>query len=128
MKIQAISSWQNGQEKLGTEFNLRIINDNLLDSASFYYNICSEEVSHIATNIIAPPSILTTILDGVETETEVPEVTENVKIVTTYAQQLVDGNLSISGQDYQDWGKATDINLWAYEWAAAKLNLVLVTE
>ena len=100
MKIQAISSWQNGQEKLGTEFNLRIINDNLLDSASFYYNICSEEVSH----------------------------TENVKIITTYAQQLVDGNLSISGQDYQDWGKATDINLWAYEWAAAKLNLVLVTE
>ena len=63
-----------------------------------------------------------------ELAVQVAEVTENVKIITTYAQQLVDGNLSISGQDYQDWGKATDINLWAYEWAAGKLNLVLVTE
>ena len=114
MKIQAISSWQNGQEKLGTEFNLRIINDNLLDSASFYYNICSEEVSHKE-----PKSV--TALDG-------EELTEDILVIDSYAQQLVDGNLSISGQDYQDWGKASDVNLWAYEWAAAKLNLVLVTE
>lgn len=101
MKIQAISSWQNGQEKLGTEFNLRIINDNLTDSASFYYNICSEEVSHLE---------------------------DEAKVIDSYAQQLVDGNLSISGQDYQDWGKATDVNLWAYEWAASKLNLTLIME
>lgn len=101
MKIKAISSWQNGQEKLGTEFNLRIINDNLLDSATFYYNICSLEVSHIE---------------------------EEVKIIDSYAVQLVDGNLAINGQDYIDWNSATDVNLWAYEWAANKLNLVLITD
>lgn len=114
MKIQPISSWQNGQEKEGTQFNLRIINDNLLDNAQFYYNICSEEQSHIETRHI-------NAIDGVET-------TEDIKVVTIYAQQLVEGNLSISGQDYIDWGKASDINLWAYEYAAAKLNLTLITD
>lgn len=101
MKIQPISSWQQGQEKQGTQFNLRIINDDLSTSASFYYNICSEEVSHLE---------------------------DDIKVVDSYAQQLVEGNLSISGQDYQDWGKSSDINLWVYEFAAGKLNLVLITE
>ena len=98
MKIKAISSWQNGQEKLGTEFNLRIINDNLLDSATFYYNICSEEVSHLE---------------------------EEVKVIDSYAQQLVDGNLIMTPDEYLKWDNS---NEGAYVWAADKLNLVLITE
>lgn len=101
MKIQPISSWQNGQEKLGTQFNLTIINDNLFDAASFYYNICTEEVSNLENEVL---------------------------VVNTYAQQLVQGNLSINGQDYINWGKASDVNLWAYQWAAGQLNLVLIPE
>ena len=101
MKIQAISSWQNGQEKLGTQFILSISFDNLLDSASFSYTINSEEVSHIENE---------------------------VKIIDVNSQQLVTGSLYIGGQDYIDWSSATDVNLWAYEWAAGQLNLVLIPE
>lgn len=116
MKIQAISSWQNGQEKLGTEFNLRIINDNLLDSATFYYNICSEEVSHLEKVIMTPA-----------TETE-EETYYEQKVIDSYAQQLVDGNLAMSKEEYQIWDSSVDVNLSAYQWAASKLNLVLITE
>ena len=111
MKIQPISSWQNGQEKLGTQFNLRIINDNLLDSATFYYNICSEEVSHLE------PKTVTT--------DEGEELTENVLVIDSYAQQLVDGNLTMTPEEYLEWDNS---NEGAYVWAADKLNLVLITE
>ena len=99
MKIKAITTWQNGQEKLGTEFNLSIVNDNLIDSATFYYNIYSEEISHIDNNI---------------------------KIIDSPAQKLLEGNLYITGQDYIDWGKNQDINYAAYILAANKLNLQLL--
>jgi hypothetical protein len=114
MKIQAISSWQNGQEKLGTEFNLRLIGDDLATTATFYYSISSVEVSHIVTNLISAA-----------TETEA-EVTEDVKVVTSYPQTLVEGNLTMSGEDYQTWDSSVSANEWAYNWALAKLNLVAV--
>lgn len=94
MKIQAITCWKNGQEKTGTEFNLRIINDDLSTSATFYYNICEETV----------------VVDG----------------VSTGGQQLVEGNITISGEEYITWDESAQINLAAYQWAAGQLNLILV--
>ena len=41
---------------------------------------------------------------------------------------LVNGYLNIEGQDYLDWDAAVEANEWAYNWAAGKLNLVLITE
>ena len=112
MKIQPISSWQNGQEKLGTEFNLRLIGDDLATTATFYYSISSVEVSHIVTNLISAA-----------TETEA-EITEDIKVVTSYPQLLVEGNLTMSGEDYTAWDADPSANEAAYTWALAKLNLV----
>ena len=99
MQIKAISSWQNGQEKLGTEFELRSISDNLATSATFYYSISSVEVSHNE---------------------------EDLKVIDAPAQVLVDGNLTMDGEDYQLWNEGTNVNFEAYSWALAKLNLVAV--
>jgi len=43
-------------------------------------------------------------------------------------ENLITATLDISGQDYQDWSVEPDANTWIYNWAAAKLNLVLITE
>jgi hypothetical protein len=90
MKISPISSWQNGQEKQGTEFDLRIINDNLSTSATFYYSISTEQTEE------------------------------------SISQVLVDGNLTLSGADYQTWDSSVSANEWAYNWAAAQLKLTII--
>ena len=100
-KITPISSWQNGQEIKGTLFDLKSIYDNLLDTATFLYTISSEQTSHL------------------EGETEV---------IDSYAKVLVEANLFMNGQDYQDWGTQSDVNEWAYQWAALKLNLTFVPD
>jgi hypothetical protein len=38
-QIQPITLWVNGQQKTATQFSLIIINDNLLDSATFYWQL-----------------------------------------------------------------------------------------
>ena len=43
-------------------------------------------------------------------------------------ENLITANLDINGQDYQDWSSTPDANTWIYNWAAAQLNLVLITE
>lgn len=91
MKIQPVSSWKNGQEKLATEFIMYSNWDNLSDSASFSYSL-SENIGSIEPMTIAS------------------------------------GQIDINGQDYIDWNSAPDVNAWAYTWAAAKLNLVLIPE
>lgn len=40
-------------------------------------------------------------------------------------EQLAQGNLTISGEDYENWGTAEDINQAAFVWAADQLNLQL---
>jgi hypothetical protein len=44
----------------------------------------------------------------------------------TSTQQLAQGNLTISGTDYDNWNATPDINDAAYVWAAGQLNLTLV--
>jgi hypothetical protein len=83
-QIQPIQIWVNGSLQTATVFNLIIINDNLLNSATFYWQL----------------------LDSAEVK-------------------LADGNLTMGEPQYDQWGTATDVNQWAYEWAATQLNITL---
>ena len=84
-QIQPFSLWVNGQQVTATLFNLIIINDNLTNSATFYWQLLDAD-----------------------------------------AVKLQDGNLTMDAADYAVWSSAQDINLAAYQWAAAKLNITLV--
>lgn len=83
-QIQPIQIWVNGSLQTATVFNLIIINDNLLNSATFYWQL----------------------LDSAEVK-------------------LADGNLTMGEPTYDQWGTSTDVNQWAYEWAATQLNITL---
>lgn len=52
----------------------------------------------------------------------------DAKGVESMGEQVAQGNLTISGQDYIDWGDqpAMAINEWIYDWVADKLNLVIL--
>ena len=104
MKIQPISTWQNGQQKQANNFVLSIVNDNLINACTFFYQL---------------QNVIETIIPATETEPE-------QVIVNT--DTLVTGNLSIGGQEYLDWDASPSANEWAYEWAAGQLNLVLIPE
>jgi hypothetical protein len=52
---------------------------------------------------------------------ELKEVVEGVSGST-----LSNGNVSMDGQDYIDWGSSADINQAAYVYVATKLNLSIV--
>lgn len=95
MNITPIQIWKDGQVKSAEVFKLRSIADDLATSASFYYELCTEE----------PVGE-----DG----------------ITPVGQVLSNGNISISGQDYQDWGAGSDINQWIYDWAADQLGLTII--
>jgi hypothetical protein len=83
-QIQPFTLWVNGQEVTATLFNLIIINDNLTNSATFYWQL----------------------LDSAEIK-------------------LQDGNLTMGEPQYDQWGTQSDVNEWAYEWAATQLNITL---
>lgn len=48
--------------------------------------------------------------------------------VESQGESVAQGNLTISGQDYINWGDqpAMDINTWIYDWVATQLNLTIV--
>lgn len=128
-QIQPVSSWQNGEEKQATIFDLRIVNDNLSTSATFYYSLSSAEVYHMETRVVAPEiPAYDEVVDGKTIHHDaVPEVTIQVKVVDEYSVMLVDGNLSIDGQDYQTWDSDPSANAFAYNYAMIKLKLVPVS-
>lgn len=97
--IQPVSSWQNGEEKEATQFVLSSSYDNLSTSATFQYQL-NEFISSPT-----PPTPMYTMYNT-----------------------LVNGSLTISGQDYLDWDAASDANEWAYTWAAGKLNLTIISD
>lgn len=106
--IQPISLWKNGSTRTANTFNLYVVNDDLKSSATFYYALLDKKE---VEGIPAEP--------GAEGPTPPP--------VYTY-ETLADGNLSISGDDYNGWNTESDINGAAYEWAATKLGLTLTLE
>lgn len=55
----------------------------------------------------------------------------NISKVTTSEdgdtkQSLTQGNCTISGEAYAQWGAASDVNLAAYEYICEQLNLTLI--
>jgi len=48
--------------------------------------------------------------------------------VESQGEQVAQGNLTISGEEYVEWGDqpAMAINAWIYQWSADKLNLVIL--
>ena len=48
--------------------------------------------------------------------------------VESQGEQVAQGNLTISGDEYVAWGDqpAMAINAWIYQWSADKLNLVIL--
>ena len=99
--IEPVSSWQNGEEKIATQFVLTSNYDNLSTNANFQYQL----------NEIIP----------------IPDPTPTPPYPMPMYNQLVTGSLNMSGQDYLDWDAATDANDWAYTWAAAQLNLTIIS-
>ena len=47
-QIQPFSLWVNGGQQTATLFNLIIINDNLLNSATFYWQLLDADASKLA--------------------------------------------------------------------------------
>ena len=97
--IQAISSWQNGEEKQATVFVLSSSYDNLSTSATFQY-----QLNEVPSSPIPPSPIFPSF------------------------NTLVNGYLNISGQDYLDWDMSADANDWIYNWAATQLKLTITGE
>jgi hypothetical protein len=83
-QIQPFQIWVNGQQQTATLFSLIIINDNLSNSATFYWQLLDADAS-----------------------------------------KLADGNLTMVEPQYDQWGTQSDVNQWAYEWAATQLNITL---
>jgi len=48
--------------------------------------------------------------------------------VESMGEQVAQGNLTIDGQDYINWGyqPAMAINAWIYDWSAQQLNLTII--
>jgi hypothetical protein len=84
-QIQPVSIWYNGTMIAATIFNMNSINDNLTDSATFYYQLFSSE------NL-----------------------------------QLAQGNLTMTGFDYEAYSTSPDSNSYAYQWGATQLNITLI--
>ena len=99
-KIQPLTLWINGETKEATNFTLRSIGDNLS---------------------LVP-------LKGVATlYYELQSTTTDEQGKETY-ENIITANLDISGADYASWNNDPTSNAWAYNWAAAKLNLTFVSE
>lgn len=60
---------------------------------------------------------------GVEATFYYSLMSENVD--GSQGSQVAQGNLTMSGQDYQDWGNSDE---YAWDWVASQLNLVIIGE
>lgn len=84
-EIQPVSIWYNGIMIMATIFNMNSINDDLSSSATFYFQLFTEQ-----------------------------------------NQQVAEGNLTMTGFDYEAYSTSPDSNSYAYQWGATQLNLTLV--
>lgn len=111
--IEPVSVWFNGQEMQANRLQLYVTNDNLVNTAQFWYALLVE------TSI---PTTTTTTSEGPQPGPPPPPPVPPMNIV-----QVAQGNLVMTGQDYIDWNdvEAGTINEAAFVWAAGKLNLTL---
>lgn len=92
-QIEPVQIWMNGTNRTAEILDVRIINDDLATSCTFYWEL--KEASTPATD-------------------DTPEQA---------GQQLAQGNISMSGEDYENWDNS---NEEAYEYIAEKINVTLV--
>lgn len=97
-QIQPITTFFNGESVQVNNFELRSIGDNL---------------SLIPTKGIA------TLYYELQKVTVVEE--------TVTAENIITATLEISGTEYDSWNADPTSNAWILNWAAIKLNLVLIT-
>jgi hypothetical protein len=101
-QIEPQEVWVNGVSKTAEFFQVTCINDNYENSATNYWQLFTK----------------VTQMNGVDADTP----------VDVPGEQVAQGNLTISGQDYINWGDqpAMAINAWIYEWSAEQLNLTII--
>jgi len=109
--IQPVSTWYQGVELQANVFTLYSTGDNLIDSATFKYQLIQ---------LIINPGSETTVIDenGDSSIITTPE--------TQFSQTLLSGELTISGQEYEEWDSSVSANEWIYSWAAGRLNLTIL--
>jgi len=114
-KIQPLTLWINGETKEATNFNLRSIADNL--SLVPFVEVSTNSIGD-KMSIIQNGGMATFYyeLQSTTTDEQGNETYENI----------ITANLDISGADYESWNNDTTSNAWAYNWAAAKLKLILI--
>jgi len=95
-QIQPVSIWTPSGVKSAVQLAAIIINDNLLNSASFYYELKAADI---------------TTQDAQGND------------VVTLGAVLQNGNCSMGGVDYQNWDDSND---GAYEFVADSINVILV--
>lgn len=101
--IEPVNIWVNGAVKQANVFNLYVVNDDLKSTCTFYYALMKET----------------------ETTHESPEP-DGESVTMKHHEMLTQGNIVISGEEYDAWNVEEDINHAAYVWAAQKLSLTLV--
>jgi hypothetical protein len=84
-QIQPVSIWYNGIMVMATILNMNSINDNLTSSATFYYQLLTDNNENVAQ-----------------------------------------GNLTMTGFDYEAYSSSPDSNSYAYQWGATQLNLTII--
>lgn len=97
--IQSIQIWKNGAAKQASVITARIINDDLNTSCTFYYELKEADV-------ITPSEV------------------EGEPDTILYGERLAEGNITMSGTDYENWDGSNDV---AYQHIATSLNLTMVT-
>lgn len=98
--IQNVPVWYQGQEVNANRLQVVSVFDDLNTFANLTYRLT------VATQ-------------------SVDENGDPIQDDYTYVD-VANGTLTISGQDYIDWGNNSDINLAAYQFVADKLNIILV--
>jgi hypothetical protein len=87
-----------------------------IQPVSIWYNGQSKQASELDARIIFDD-----LATSAQFYYELKEVVEGVSGAT-----LSNGNVSMDGQDYLDWGLTTDVNQAAYVYVASKLNLTII--
>lgn len=101
-KIEKVSIWKDGKNYQVDDLGLVIVSDDLSSQATFYYKLSVASVMGLDE--------------------------EGRSVVHSPGTTIADGNVTISGEDYQNWGLSGDANKEAFEFVASQLGLVLVNE
>jgi hypothetical protein len=93
--IEPLTVWINGENKIVTKIECTIVEDNLQDGLSGYAKFLYK---------LGEPLPV--------------EQTEQISI-----NWLIQGNVSMSGQNYADWDNS---NAAAYQYVATEINVILI--